>query len=117
MLCTAGHNNVDTAIYCTTCGVNTFHPVTTGTNPRMMVPPTTAAWNGFAIASLACAVTWLYWVGSILGIVFGVIARKQIRERGEQGAGLALAGIIIGAVSLALIVFFLGSLALAFSRG
>jgi uncharacterized protein DUF4190 len=41
-----------------------------------------------------------------LGIVFGHMARKQIRERGEQGDGLALAGLILGYVftGLALLV-------------
>ncbi|MDN5823125.1 MAG: DUF4190 domain-containing protein [Micrococcaceae bacterium] len=34
----------------------------------------------------------------ILGIVFGHIARSQIRSTGEGGAGLALAGLVIGYV-------------------
>lgn len=38
----------------------------------------------------------------ILGIVFGTIARKQIRETGEKGDGLALAGLIVGIVFTAL---------------
>jgi len=112
MLCTSGHNNSDAASFCSVCGVNTFHPATAGTNPGTTRLPVGAAWNAFAIASLVCSVTWLYWFGSILGIVFGFIARKQIRERGEQGAGLALAGIIVGAVALALAAvvfpFFVG---------
>jgi hypothetical protein len=37
------------------------------------------------------------------GLVLGIIARKQIRETGEEGDGLALAGIIIGAIALAFI--------------
>jgi hypothetical protein len=32
------------------------------------------------------------------GVVLGIMARKQIRTTGEQGDGLALAGIIVGAV-------------------
>ncbi len=39
-----------------------------------------------------------------LGIVFGVMARNQIQQTGEDGAGLALAGIIVGAVATALSV-------------
>jgi len=39
-----------------------------------------------------------------LGIVFGVMARDQIRQTGEDGAGLALAGIVIGAVAIAVTV-------------
>ena len=35
------------------------------------------------------------------GVVLGVMARKQIRQTGEQGDGLALAGIIVGAIACA----------------
>lgn len=55
--------------------------------------------NGFAIASLVCA-----FVCAPLGVIFGVMARKQIRESGQDGDGLALAGIIVSAVSIALLV-------------
>jgi hypothetical protein len=51
--------------------------------------------NGFAIASLICA-----FLCSPLGLIFGFIARSQIKNSGEDGAGLALAGIIISAVLL-----------------
>jgi peptidyl-prolyl cis-trans isomerase B (cyclophilin B) len=53
--------------------------------------------NGFAIASLVCA-----FLCSPLGLIFGFIARSQIRQTSEAGDGLALAGIII---SLVFIVF------------
>lgn len=49
--------------------------------------------NTLAIVALVMA-----FVFSPVGIVLGVIARKQIRETGEAGDGLALAGLIIGAV-------------------
>jgi Domain of unknown function (DUF4190) len=63
------------------------------------VPPRT---NGLAIASLVCAcagiIPFLFGLPAILGIVFGFVARSKIRNsRGTQvGAGLALAGIIVG---------------------
>jgi hypothetical protein len=52
------------------------------------------------VAGLIC-----YGAGGILGIVgaiLGHVARKQIRERGEGGDGMALAGIIVGWISTAL---------------
>ena len=56
--------------------------------------------NGMAIASLICAIGGVFFLGipSILGIVFGFVARSQIqRSNGTQtGNGLALAGIIVG---------------------
>jgi hypothetical protein len=38
------------------------------------------------------------------GLVLGVVARRQIRQTGEQGDGLALAGIIVGGIVTALFV-------------
>src|SRR4051812_29775084 len=49
--------------------------------------PTT---NVLAILALVFA-----FVFSPVGIVLGHIAKKQIRERGEQGAGLATAGLVL----------------------
>ena len=62
-----------------------------------------AGTNGLAIASLVCSVVGvLCGIGSIAGIVLGIIALNQIKQTGQGGRGLALAGIIVGAVLLAL---------------
>jgi hypothetical protein len=39
---------------------------------------------------------------AIVGAILGHVARRQIRDRGESGAGLALSGVIVGWVSAAL---------------
>ncbi len=52
--------------------------------------------NGLAIAGLVLSILWLGGLGSLLGVVFGHIARNQIRHRPQRGAGLALAALIIG---------------------
>jgi hypothetical protein len=54
--------------------------------------------NGLAIASLACGIAqfMLGPLPTIPAIVFGHVARHQIRRTGEDGAGLALAGLILG---------------------
>ena len=57
--------------------------------------------NGFAIAALVCPLV-ACGIGSILGIVFGHLARSQIRKTGEGGSGLAIAGLIIGYATLGL---------------
>jgi peptidyl-prolyl cis-trans isomerase B (cyclophilin B) len=49
--------------------------------------------NGMAIASLVCAFLF-----APLGIVFGHVSMSQIKRTGEQGRGLAIAGLIIGYV-------------------
>ena len=67
--------------------------------------------NGMAIASLICACAGVFLIGipAVLGIIFGFVARAQIRQsNGTQGgASLALAGIIIGFAVAALIVVVL----------
>ena len=69
--------------------------------------------NGFAIASLVLGIVWVYWVGSILALTFGYIARNQIRRRGERGDGMAIAGIVLGWVGIATFVIFIGALLLS----
>jgi hypothetical protein len=54
--------------------------------------------NGLAIASLACGIAQFVFgpLATIPAIVLGHMALHQIRRTGEQGAGLALAGLILG---------------------
>jgi hypothetical protein len=67
-------------------------------------PPT----NGFAIASLVLGIFIILWgIPSILALIFGYIARRQIRERNEGGDGLAVAGIVLGWVGVGLWTIFL----------
>jgi Domain of unknown function (DUF4190) len=71
------------------------YPAYPGAYPAPPGPGT----NGMAIASLVCSLLgWACGLGPILGIVFGVVALNQIKQSGEGGHGLAMAGIIIGAV-------------------
>jgi small-conductance mechanosensitive channel len=60
--------------------------------------------NGFAIASLVLGIVWIYWIGSILALVFGYVAKNQIRRTGEGGSGLATAGIVLGWVGVGVLV-------------
>jgi hypothetical protein len=54
--------------------------------------------NGLALASLTCGLAPFIFGPSaaIPAIIFGHVARHQIKRTGEQGAGLALAGLILG---------------------
>ena len=60
--------------------------------------------NGLAIASLACGIAqfMLGPLPTIPAIVFGHVARHQIKRTGEDGAGLALAGLILGWAAIVL---------------
>lgn len=69
--------------------------------PGSGYPQQTPGTNGLAIASLVCSLLgWLCGIGPILGLVFGFIALNQIKQTGQGGRGMALAGIIIGAVAI-----------------
>jgi hypothetical protein len=61
--------------------------------------------NGMAIASLVCSLAGLLvLISAPVGAILGHIARKQIKETGEEGDGMALAGIIVGWVLTGLFV-------------
>lgn len=60
--------------------------------------------NSLAVASLVSGI--LAWVvcpllAAVLAVIFGHIARGQIRQSGEAGGGLAIAGLVLGYVNLA----------------
>jgi hypothetical protein len=54
-----------------------------------------AGTNGLAIASLICA-----FFCTPLGLIFGLVAKSQIKRTGQSGNGLATAGIVISLVSI-----------------
>ena len=72
--------------------------------------------NGLAIASLACGLAQFAFgpLATIPAIVLGHMARSQIMRTGEQGGGLALAGLVLGWGAVILgIVFIAVGLAVA----
>lgn len=67
--------------------------------------------NGMAIASMVLGIVWLYWVGSILAVIFGFIARSQIRQNHQDGEGMAIAGLVLGFLGIATLLIVIGFLA------
>ena len=63
-------------------------------------PRTTNRTNPMAIWSLVLSILTLGGLGSIAGIWLGAKARTRIDQTGERGRGLALAGIIVGVITL-----------------
>jgi len=89
-----------------TLGVQPQYPV------QYMMPRRT---NGLAVASLACGVgqVFFWFIAAIPAVVLGHMARRQIRQTGEDGAGLALAGLILGWIGIvATVLFVVAGLAL-----
>jgi Domain of unknown function (DUF4190) len=62
--------------------------------------------NGLAIAALVCGIAGIIFVTAVLGVVFGFVARSQIRRSSstQGGEGLALAGIILGFAWIVLLI-------------
>jgi hypothetical protein len=56
--------------------------------------------NGLAIASFVVALIGLCNPLGILGLIFGYVAKSQIKKRNNSGNGLATAGIVLGWISL-----------------
>ncbi|MFE2654852.1 DUF4190 domain-containing protein [Brevibacterium sp. NPDC059310] len=100
-------------------------PVTYGTYGAPMVvyrkPNTLAGWSmwmgiiglagGFVCWLLAMipVIGWLFsflamllWLAPILAVIFGHVARGQIKRTGEDGRGQATAGLIMGYISIGL---------------
>jgi hypothetical protein len=65
---------------------------------RVAVPGAPRQTNALAITSLVCGICQIpFWfLAGIPAIICGHIARSQIRQTGEDGDGMALAGLILG---------------------
>jgi len=77
--------------------------------PPAYYPPAPKRTNGLAIASMVLGIVWIYWIGSVLAVIFAFVAKKQIREsNGAQGGdGMATAGLVLGFIGVATFVIFM----------
>ncbi|GGC50111.1 DUF4190 domain-containing protein [Brevibacterium sediminis] len=69
------------------------------------LPPT----NVLAIVGMCASIFGVIssvFIGGIAGIIMGHIARKQIRERGERGDGMAIAALWVGYIGTILWILF-----------
>lgn len=58
--------------------------------------------NGLAIASLILGILWIYWIGSILAVIFGHVALSQTKKNPASGGrGMAIAGLVLGYIGVA----------------
>ncbi|GGK69651.1 DUF4190 domain-containing protein [Nocardia camponoti] len=78
--------------------------------PYGYAQPQAQGTNGMAIASLVTSLTGLVTcgLGGIVGLILGFIALNQTKEPGQEaGRGLAIAGVIIGALmTIGIVVWF-----------
>jgi hypothetical protein len=62
--------------------------------------------NGSAIVSVVLGVLWFAGIGSVLALVFGYRARREIKNSGgsQKGSTLATVGIILGWIGIAILL-------------
>jgi hypothetical protein len=79
--------------------------------------PVTRRTNGLAVASLVCGLAQPFLgLTTIPAIVLGYMARGQIRRTGEDGNGLATAGLVLGWIGVGVALLIILGLA-AFASG
>ena len=69
--------------------------------------PPAAKTNTLAIVSLIASIAGiviLWGIGSIAGVICGHISLSQIKKTGEQGRGMAIAGLIVGYAGIVLAI-------------
>lgn len=91
--------------------------------PAPYYPPTPQT-NGLAIAAMVVSIVSVITCPCPIGIagaIMGHYARRQIRERGESGEGMATAGIVVGwitaGLALLLILVYVGIFIMAGVNG
>jgi hypothetical protein len=59
--------------------------------------------NGKAIAAMVTSLAGLFFCGvpSIVGLILGIIAMRETKRTGQEGHGMALAGVIVGVLAVA----------------
>ena len=69
--------------------------------------------NGLSIASMVLSLVniipcfWFFPITGVLGVIFGFVARGQLKNNpGQRGNGMAIAGIVVGLVFIALAAIF-----------
>jgi hypothetical protein len=84
-------------------------------NQQIYYQPAAPRTNSTAVASMILSIVGLvlffcYGIGGLpglIGAILGHVAKRQIRERGEAGDGMAKAGIIMGWIAVGLSVVIL----------
>jgi Domain of unknown function (DUF4190) len=105
--------NEDAAAFCNQCGANlpatAYVPQQTAAQQPAMQQVRAPETSGLAIASLISGFLFFIFPAGVLAVVFGHVARSQIRKSAGRlkGAGIALAGLILGYAGIALVVVIL----------
>ena len=87
--------------------------------PYAYPQPVSRGTNGLAIASLVLGILWVYWIGSILALVFGYVGKNQIDRTGglQSGRGMAIAGIVLGWIGVGTLILVIVLIAIGTTSG
>ena len=68
--------------------------------------------NSLAVASLVLGILWLFWIGSVMAVIFGHLAHGQIdASHGTQvGRGMATAGLVLGYIGVGILILVIGGI-------
>ncbi len=103
-----GFRNENDAIYCSNCGSLMNGTINhNNTSNNNMVTDQSNNYNTLAIVGFALSlISFTSFIRSIAAIVISAIGLSNISKSKEKGTGLAIAGIIIGALSIVISIFF-----------
>lgn len=73
----------------------------------MWANPPEGKTSGLAVASMVCSLVGLVlcyfaFILELLALIFGLVAKSKIKQNGQQGSGMATAGIVISSIVLGL---------------
>ncbi len=102
---TCSADNSDTSNYCTSCGVILvdMSALVPATHSTVTPSPKSTKTNSAAIASLIFA--FIGW--GLPAVICGHVGQNQCRNSGENGNGIAIAGLTIGYCLLVLSMLFM----------
>ena len=62
--------------------------------------------NGLAVAAMVLGILWIWWIGSVLAVIFGHVSLNHIKRSNgaERGRGMAIAGLVLGYIGVATLI-------------
>jgi Domain of unknown function (DUF4190) len=69
--------------------------------------------SGLAVAALVLGILWLWGIGSLLAVIFGHLAMSETRDGRKGGQGLAVAGLVLGWIGVAVLLLVIVGLGAA----